>query len=56
MNEEEAALYKLILKGINTIDELAVSASTTTSNVSAILTMMEIGGIVYKDKGKFCIL
>jgi DNA processing protein len=56
MKEEETVLYKLILKGINTIDELAISTNMTTSNVSAILTMMEIGGIVYKDKGKFCIL
>lgn len=56
MSEEENKLYKIILKGINTIDEIAVSAQMSTSNVSSILTMMEINGIVYKDKGKFCIL
>ncbi len=56
MSEEENKLYKIILKGINTIDEIAVSAEMSTSNVSSILTMMEINGIVYKDKGKFCIL
>lgn len=56
MSEEENKLYKIILKGINTIDEIAVSADMSTSNASSILTMMEINGIVYKDKGKFCIL
>ncbi|NMC56492.1 MAG: DNA-protecting protein DprA [Eubacteriaceae bacterium] len=56
MNEEENKLYRIILKGTNTIDEIAVSADMSTSSVSSILTMMEINGIVYKDKGKFCIL
>lgn len=56
MSEEENKLYKIILKGINTIDEIAVNAQMSTSSVSSILTMMEINGIVYKDKGKFCIL
>lgn len=56
MDEEETALYKIILKGVNTIDEIAISSNMTTSAVSAVLTMMEINGILYKDKGKFCIL
>jgi DNA processing protein len=56
MNEEENKLYKIILKGVNTIDEIALCAGMSVSGVSAVLTMMEINGIVYKDKGRFCIL
>jgi len=56
MSEEENRLYKIILKGINTIDEIAINADMTSSSAASVLTMMEINGIVYKDKGKFCIL
>jgi len=55
LGEEEEKIYQLILKGINDIDEIALQANLATSAVSSMLTMMEIDGVVYKDKGSFFI-
>lgn len=55
LSGEEEKIYQLILKGCTEIDELALHANLSTSAVSSMLTMMEIDGLIYKDKGSFFI-
>ena len=55
LSGEEEKIYQLILKGCTEIDELALHANLSASAVSSMLTMMEIDGLIYKDKGSFFI-
>lgn len=56
LSGDEEKIYQLILKGTTDIDEIAQQAKLSTAAVSSLLTMMEIEGLIYKDKGSFFIL